>query len=98
MRWLKHECPARNPAKVADYLAHLAVSGRKASTINRKSAAIRFAHRAAGHPSPTAHEGVSSVMKGIRRTVGTAVRQKAQAMSTAAGEHRLSAIQRVDTH
>lgn len=49
----------------------------KASTLNRRSAAIRHAHRTAGHADPTDAEAVRLVMGGIRRTIGTAQRQKA---------------------
>ena len=38
------------PAAVATYLAHLADTGRKVSTIERALAGIAFAHRAAGFP------------------------------------------------
>jgi hypothetical protein len=60
------------PEAVAGYLAHLADSGAKASTISRKVAAIRYAHRLAGLESPTGAESLKAVMRGIRRTHGAA--------------------------
>ena len=70
-----------DPAAVAAYLAWLADAGRKVSTIERALVAISQAHRTRGLVSPRAHEAVRSVLKGIRRRVGTAPRQKA-ALST----------------
>ena len=62
---------------VAGYLASAMQAGLKASTINRRFAAIGYAHRLKGAPSPTDAEGVKSVLRGIRNTLGTAPRQKA---------------------
>ncbi len=64
---------------VAGYLAHLADSGLKANTINRRAAAITFTFRAAGLTPPTAVESVKGLQRGIRRTIGTAVTRKAPA-------------------
>ena len=59
------------PDAVAAYLAHLADTGKAASTIGAARAAIGAAHRDAGQVDPTAHEGVRRVLKGLRRqTVG----------------------------
>ena len=52
----------------AAYLSGLADSGRKASTIGRKAAAIGYHHKMAGHEPPTNAEGVKAVLRGIRRT------------------------------
>jgi site-specific recombinase XerD len=69
-----------HPGIVAAYLSHLADTGRKASTIGRRCAAIGHRHKMAGvDPLPTASEGVRAVLKGIRRTLGTAATQKAAA-------------------
>ena len=57
---------------VGGYLAHLAQSGLRASSIGRKAAAIGYRHRLAGHEPPTNGEGVRAVLRGIRRTIGTA--------------------------
>lgn len=57
------------PVTVARYLAQLADGGRKSSTIQRRVAAIRSAHQAAGFEPPTNTEGVKATMRGIRRTL-----------------------------
>jgi hypothetical protein len=54
------------PATVAAYLAHLADSGLKASTIGRKLAAIAYAHRLKGLDTPTASEAVHAVAASAR--------------------------------
>lgn len=68
-----------NAATVANYASSLANAGKKVPTIARKLAAIRFFHRGAGLDNPTDNAGVAAILKGIRRTVGTAARQKAPA-------------------
>lgn len=72
-----HDALPAAPLIVAAFLSSEAQAGVKASTLNRRSAAIRHAHRTAGHVDPTDHEAVRLVMGGIRRTLGTAQRQKA---------------------
>ncbi len=67
------------PSTVANYASSLAEAGKKVPTIARKLAAIRFFHRGAGLDNPTDNAGVAAILKGIRRTVGTAARQKAPA-------------------
>jgi integrase len=67
------------PIAVGRYLASQADNGLKVSTIERRAAAIAFVHRAAGHEPPTNADGVKSVMKGIRRTIGRRVNRKAPA-------------------
>ncbi|APO67262.1 integrase family domain-containing protein [Rhizobium gallicum] len=74
----KSSLPA-SPATVANYASSLASAGKKVPTIARKLAAIRFFHRGAGEDNPTDNAGVAAILKGIRRTVGTAPRQKAPA-------------------
>lgn len=71
------------PATVARYLAQLADRKLKVSTIRRRVAAIRYAHKAAGHEPPTNSEGVKAVMRGIRRTLGTRPVRKAPATAAA---------------
>src|SRR4051812_25619449 len=61
-----------NPESVAAFLAGEAERGSKASTIGRRVAAIRYAHKLAGHPLPTDDERVRATVRGIRRTIGTA--------------------------
>ena len=61
---------------VADFLASQAKDGISPSTLNRRIAAIRYAHEAAGHESPTTDKLVSITLKGIRRTTGTRASKK----------------------
>ncbi|MCD0415701.1 tyrosine-type recombinase/integrase [Rubrivivax sp. JA1024] len=72
------ELPA-GPIDVARYLAQLADEGRKVATIERRVAAIRSIHTAAGLEPPTGAEGVKAVMRGIRRAKGGAQTRKAPA-------------------
>lgn len=82
----QHWCAARSraslpasPATVANFASMLADAGKRVPTIARKLAAIRFFHRGAGVDNPTENAGVSAIIKGIRRTIGVAPRQKAPA-------------------
>lgn len=76
---------------VAAYLSALAGSGLRAATIGRKVAAIGYRHRIDGHPSPTANEGVRAVMRGIRRTIGTASTHRKAAATADIVEQMLAA-------
>ena len=60
------------PETVAAYIAAEAQTA-KPSTIGRRVAAIRYAHKLAAHPLPTDAEGVKATMRGIRRTHGSTV-------------------------
>jgi site-specific recombinase XerD len=64
------------PETVALYVADLARRGRAAATIARRLTAIAVYHRAAGLISPTDHDVVRAVVRGVRRQVGIAQRQK----------------------
>jgi site-specific recombinase XerD len=64
---------------VAAFLSAEADRGMKASSIARRLAAIRYAHRLATVPLPTEAEVVRAVIRGIRRTIGTAKEPKAPA-------------------
>jgi site-specific recombinase XerD len=66
---------------VAAYLASEAEAGAKPSTIGRRCAAIRFAHKLAGLEAPTDAEAVKATMRGIRRTLGVARSRKAPVTS-----------------
>lgn len=68
-----------SPDAVAGFLVHEAETGKAASTIGRRCAAIKYAHKLAGLPDPTDNEAVRAALKGIRRRVGTAPTQKAAA-------------------
>jgi site-specific recombinase XerD len=61
----------------AVYFAHLADSGLKVSSIQRRAAAIAYAHKLKGEASPLGLEAVKAVLRGVRRTVGVAATGKA---------------------
>jgi site-specific recombinase XerD len=65
--------------EVAAWLAECADAGLSVSTIQRRAAAICFAHRQLGFDSPTASGEVKAVLRGIRRTLGVAAAAKAPA-------------------
>lgn len=67
------------PLAVLEFLSQEATRGLKASTIARRLAAIRYAHKLAGYVDPTADEGLREGLRGIRRSVGTRPTQKAAA-------------------
>lgn len=60
---------------VALFLNDQANAGISPSTLTRHTAAIRFAHEAQGHETPTSSKLVSATMKGIRRS-GSTKKQK----------------------
>jgi site-specific recombinase XerD len=68
-------------AAVAAFLADEASAGRRASTLGRRVAAIRYFHRAAGYDTPTGDEKVKATLSGIRRTIGAAPMRKKAATS-----------------
>jgi integrase len=67
------------PASVATIAQYIRVIAEvdKVSTIQIKLTAISFAHQAAHQPDPTKTIEIDTVMKGVRRTLGTAPDQKA---------------------
>jgi site-specific recombinase XerD len=67
------------PETVAGFLASEASRGTRASTIGRRVAAIRYAHKLEGLPAPTDDERVRATLRGIRRSVGTAPNKKTPA-------------------
>jgi site-specific recombinase XerD len=67
------------PEAVAAFIVAEAEAGRAASTLGRRIAAIRYAHKLAKAPDPTDDEGVRAALKGARRKVGVAPTQKAAA-------------------
>jgi site-specific recombinase XerD len=69
-----------SPETLAAYLAAEAQTA-KPSTIGRRVAAIRYAHKLAGVGTPTDAEGVKATMRGIRRTFGGARNKKAPAVA-----------------
>ena len=64
---------------VSGFLVAEAEAARSASTIGRRLAAIGYAHKLAKAADPTDDEDVRATMKGIRRRVGIAPKQKAAA-------------------
>ncbi|MDR7039746.1 site-specific recombinase XerD [Methylobacterium sp. BE186] len=68
-----------SPEAAAAFLVHEAEQGRASSTIGRRIAAIRHAHKLARLPDPTQDEGVHAAVKGIRRRAGVKPTQKAAA-------------------
>jgi site-specific recombinase XerD len=70
-----------SPEAVAAFLVYEAEQGRASSTIGRRLAAIRYAHKLAGVADPTDDEGVHAAVKGIRRRSGVKPTQKAAAAS-----------------
>ena len=65
------------PETVAAFLAHEAKRRVRPSTISRRLAAIRYAHKLAGLPAPTDDERVRATTRGIRRSLGVAPVRKA---------------------
>ena len=63
------------PALVAGYLADLAATGAKVSTMAAHLAAIRHAHLLAGQETPTTNPLVTQTLAGIRRQLGSRPRQ-----------------------
>ncbi|WP_298089116.1 tyrosine-type recombinase/integrase [uncultured Sphingomonas sp.] len=60
-----------HPEQVAAFVANQATAGFKASTIERRVAAIGHHHRASNYPAPTAHPaagGLREALAGIRHT------------------------------
>jgi site-specific recombinase XerD len=68
-------------AALCGFLADEASAGRRASTLGRRLAAIRYFHRAAGHDTPTGDEKVKAVLSGIRRAIGASPVRKRAATS-----------------
>jgi integrase len=80
-----------SPETVAAFLAHEAERRSAASTITRRSAAIRYAHRLADFEPPTNSEKVRATLRGIRRTVGAAPARKAPVLAGTARAMALAA-------
>ena len=72
------ELPA-DPETLVLFLTDQAQTGTAPATLTRRLAAIKFAHEAAGHESPTALKIVTATLKGIKRDTGAAKKQKAPA-------------------
>ncbi len=70
-----------SPETVAAFLAAEAGQGVKPSTLGRRVAAIRYAHKLATLPTPTDAEAVKATVRGIRRTFGGAKVKKTPAVA-----------------
>lgn len=70
-----------SPGTVALYASALADAGRKVASIEQAMAAVSAAHGAAGHTSPRDDANLRKVLRGIRRTLGTAQRQAAPVLA-----------------
>src|SRR6516225_791504 len=70
-----------SPETVAAFLAAETDNGTKPSTLARRVAAIRYAHKLAHLDTPTDSEAVKATLRGIRRTVGAAKVRKAPAVA-----------------
>ena len=66
---------------MAAFLAAGTGDGAKPSTLARRVAAIRYAHKLAQLDTPTDSEAVKATLRGIRRTVGAAKVRKAPAVA-----------------
>jgi site-specific recombinase XerD len=80
-----------SPETVAAFLAHEAANGSAASTVTRRCAAIRYAHRLAEFEPPTNSERVRATLRGIRRSVGAAAARKAPVLADTARAMALAA-------
>ena len=72
------------PATVAAYLADRADQGASISTVRADAAGIAAAHRAAGHDTPTATEGVRATLRGLARQRAGHKRRQAGALTDSA--------------
>jgi site-specific recombinase XerD len=70
-----------SPETVAGFLASPTQAGLSASTISRRCAAVRYAHKLAGHEPPTNTEAVKATVRDIRRAIGAAPKPKAPAIA-----------------
>lgn len=61
---------------MAAFLAYDLERGTRPSTLGRRVASIRYAHKLAGHETATDEERVKATMRGIRRSVGTVPHKK----------------------
>jgi site-specific recombinase XerD len=86
-RLFKTWCDTRGvsspPAAAETVAAYVAAESSRSrpSTLGRRLAAIRYAHKLARLPLPTDAEGVKATMRGIRRTFGSARVRKAPAVA-----------------
>jgi site-specific recombinase XerD len=73
-----------SPETVAAFLAYEARAGLGPSTITRRCAAIRYAHKLATLESPTDSEVVKATLRGIHRSLGAAPDRKTPVLAETA--------------
>jgi site-specific recombinase XerD len=67
-----------SPEAVVAFLAAQATLGKRASTLQRRLAAIGYMHKVANVPNPIGDERIKATLSGVRRSIGAApVRKKA---------------------
>jgi site-specific recombinase XerD len=65
-------------ASVGAFLAAQASLGKRAATLGRRLAAIKYFHGLAGEPDPTGDKTIKATLSGIRRSIGAApIRKRA---------------------
>jgi site-specific recombinase XerD len=69
------------PATVCAFLAAQAGLGKRASTLGRRLASIKYFHGIAGEQGPTDDETIKATLSGIRRSIGSAPIRKRAATS-----------------
>lgn len=72
-----------DPRTVCAFLASQAEDGSAMATLTRRVAAIRYAHKLAGHEPPTSAEIVKATLSGIKRTHGPNRPKRRKAPATA---------------
>jgi site-specific recombinase XerD len=80
-QWQQRAALPATPDTVARYLTELADAGKRPSTLQRRRAAIAFAHVQAGQEPPTRSILVEEVMAGISRKLGKAQKGKTPALT-----------------
>lgn len=70
-----------DPAAVCAYLTDRAAAGLSFGTITMALSAIGYGHHRAGLSSPTDHDAVRQVRRGLRRALGTAATRQARPFS-----------------
>lgn len=68
--------PRPTPQAACAYVVHLVEAGRSVATIERALVALGHAAAAQGLPSPREHPALLEVVRGARRRIGVAPRQK----------------------
>ena len=81
-----------SPAGVAAWLASMANAGAAWSTVRIAAAALGHVYRLHRVPDPTADDTVRSVLAGIARSIGTAPRRQAKALTIDQVRQILAAI------